>query len=289
MNENISSGAIKINWLHRLFHRYFKRISLVGDIGVDWNVGSPYRNIIGQVLIKNQGQNDSCSGQAGSYLLQILRLVFKNVTSMENLSAKSIYAPIAYPQGGTTVSSLMTQISAHGANLEATVPSYDAYGNPLSESMMEDRSWETDALREDAENRAGYTPVDVPKDIDSVAQAIAQHGAVIWEIQGQNNGTWTSAFPNPPSKNNPNPLWQHFMCAYDYGIINGQKYIFALQSMGNSWGVNGVQYFNEDYFNSGHIIDVFTFIPDQELAPNSNNYSIWSALVLYFKVKFGFI
>ena len=246
-------------------------------MGVDWN--KPL--ITFRLPIDNQTGNDSCSGQAGNKFLTLERM--SRGLPQERISAKSIYAPIAYPGGGTTVVALQKQIKLTGANLEASVPSYDAYGNPLSEYLMIEKSWMTPTNKADALTRAGYTLIDCGETIEDVAEAIRDYKAVIWEIQGQDNGTWMSANPTPPSTANPNEIWNHFMCAYDYGMLNGKKVIAAYQSMGEGWGDQGIQYFDEDYFNSGYLVDAFTFEYDGSIqVPVMPPKSQWSALDWFF-------
>lgn len=280
-------GAIPLNPIHRKIRKLVCKLrghKLAKGFGFDWNKGYDVRDTIGQITIKNQGVNNSCGGQSGSYFLEIQRRL-QNVNEGA-LSAKSIYSPISYVGGGTTVTALMTQLAAHGSTLETEVASYDIYGNPLSDILISEKSWETKTLLDSALTRAGYTPYDIPQDIETAAQTIQQYGALIWEIQGQNNGTWTSAYPTPPLKSNQNPLWNHFMCAIGAKMINGKKYIIALQSEGDSWGENGIQYFGEDYFNSGHIVDCFTFIYDTQLVPGSDNYSTWAEIARWFQIFF---
>jgi len=278
--KDFKGGAIKLHPLHRWWHKKFRRGRIGAALEVDWNKGYDVRNIIGDIKIKNQGSNYSCSGQAGSYFLEIQRRL-QNIKETP-CSAKSIYAPIAYSGGGTTVSSLMSQICAHGANLEASVPSYDAYGNPLPEYLMTEKSWMTPDTIEDAENRAGYIPIDCKETIDDVASTIQQCGACLWEIEGQNNGTWTSVMPQPPSKNNPNEIWRHFQCLIGFQLLNGEKTIISLQSEGEGWGNKGIQMFQSNYFDSGHIVDAFSFLYDPKVIPNSDNQSVWAWLWRWF-------
>lgn len=285
--EKIKFGARPINPLHRLLHRKFIRKPLpksIRGIGFDWNVGFDIRDTIGPLPIKNQGNNDSCSGQAGSEFLQIQRL--RQGIKEGEISAKSIYAPISYQGGGTTVTSLIQQICTKGANLESNVHSYDANGAPLSEAMMIEKSWVTPQTTADAFARAGYTPYDISEDIDEVATVISQWGAVIFEIAGQNGHTpgWTSPTPQPPSKNNPNPVWFHFMTGIGAKMIDGKKYIIAMQSEGPSWGDNGIQYISEDYFQSGFVIDAFTLIYNANLVPKADNHDLWAELLRWWKI-----
>lgn len=283
INMHNNPGAIPISRLHRFIHRTFARRPIARGTSFDWNKGYDVRDVIGPIKIKDQGENSSCGGQAASYALEIVRRL-KGINEGQ-VSAKSFYAPIAYTGGGTTVSALMTQFSTHGANLEASIPSVDAYGNPLSEIMMEDKSWMTDATIKDAITRAGFTPYDIGEDMEAVAETIRDYGFVIWEIQGQNGNIpdWRSPYPQPPSKNNSNPIWNHFMCAIGAKIINGKKYIIALQSEGMGWGDAGIQYFDENYFNSGHIIDCFSFVYDTQTVPALfDPFGIWQALKMFF-------
>ena len=274
--SDLKHGVIPLHPIH-LWVRKKLRPKLVRGMGVDWT--KPLSTF--RLPIDNQGENSSCSGQGGNKFLTTERT--SRGIPQERISAKSIYDPIAYPGGGTTVVALQNQIKLKGANLESAVPSYDALGNPLPEYLMVNKSSQTPALIADAETRAGYTLYDCGEDIESVAEAIRDYKAVIWEIQGQDNGTWTSSTPTPPSTRNPNPLWNHFMCAYDYGMLNGKKVIAAYQSMGENWGDKGVQYFGEDYFDSGYMIDCFTFVWNGNIyVPIKQPQSNWANLVDWF-------
>ncbi len=284
MNENNHGhGAIKINPLHRIVWRFVSRQRIgKSSIPFNWQQGYDVRDTIGQIQIKNQGVSDSCGGQAGSYFIEVQRRLQK--INEGAISAKSVYAPIAYPGGGTTVSALETQIAARGATLESTVPSYYPSGAPLDELQFEDRSWDTSAEVMPMQARAGYTPMDVTMDIDSIANAIQTYGAVLIEIDGQNNGTWQSAYPKPPENANNNPHWQHFMCLIGAKLINGVETLIALNSWGTEIGDNGVQYFLSDYVDYG-FIDCFTFVKDSQLQPIKQNNSVWSWLWCYFMGK----
>ena len=245
----------------------------------DWVTGFDVRNTIGSIQIKNQGQSSSCGGQAGSYFLEIQERL-RNLNEGA-ISAKSVYAPIAYPGGGTTVTSLYTQIGAHGGNLEVTVPSYDVYGAPLPEYMMTDTSWKTDVMDRDATKRAGYTPYDIAEDIETVAQTVQTHGAVFIEISGSNNGTWLSPIPSTIKFGE---LWYHYMLVIGARQFGSEKKLIALNSWGDKCGDKGVQYFGEEWFKTGRIIDAFTLIHDTQVIPiPSAKPTIWQALLLYFR------
>lgn len=294
MNENQLShrGAIKLTKFHRYLHRKLVRNKfpkVARGTGFDWTTGFDVRNKIGPIAIKNQGENDSCGGQAGSYFLEIQR----RLQGIEEgtISAKSVYGPIAYPGGGTTVIDLENQICKAGGNLESLVPSMDAYGNPLTESMMTETSWQTFSTLQEALKRSGYVPFDVEVNIDVVAQTIRDWGAVIMEIDGQNGHTpgWQSPYPVPPSKDNPNGIWSHFMILIGNLPVteDGKKYIIALQSEGVDWGMAGVQYISEDYFKSNYIIDTFTCCSDLKVNPIPTNTTPWAWAVRLFRLLRG--
>lgn len=279
-------GAVKLNKLHRKWNKLNRPKIARASLPFDWNKGYDVRDTIGPISIKNQGTSSSCSGQSGAYFLEIQeRLRFINEGA---LSAKSIYAPIAERGGGATVIGVMTQIGSAGATKEATVPSYFVTGEPLSESMFVEKSWVTDITTQDALTRAGYTPYDIGENIDTIAETVRDYGAVIWEIAGQNNGTWLSAFPKPPVKGGAD-IWYHFMCVIGAKMVNGQKSLIVLNSWGESVGDHGVQYFTQEYFDKKGIIDAFTFIYDTKLVPNSDNHSVWAEIARWFRLKWKLV
>lgn len=278
-------GAIPSNRLLAKIRHSSRRQLGKASAPYPWSVGYDVEQKVGLIPKKDQGSNDSCGGQAGSYFLEVQRRL-QGITEAE-CSAKSVYAPIAYPGGGTTVSDLQTQIAARGSNLETEVPSYDANGNPLPEPLITEKSWMTPALITSALKRAGYTPVSVSIDMDSIALAIQTYGGVIWEIQGQNNGTWLSVNPKPPSTANPNEIWAHFMCGKSAVEKNGVDKLGFFQSYGSNCGDQGVQYFTQDYIDSGYIVDCFTFVSDKNVIPVPTNLSLWAAVCDYFRRLWG--
>ncbi len=282
IEEGIRAGALPVSKLRRKLKK-LARPSVAKGFEFNWLEGYDVRNVIGPITIKNQADNFSCGGQSGAYFMEIQRRL-QGIKEGE-ISAKSIYSPIAYSGGGTTIDMLEKQVGGNGGNLEASVKSYDAYGNPLPEYLMIEKSWLTPHMSLDALNRAGYSPYDLKDDIDSVASAIKNYGAVIWQIQGQNNGTWASPYPKPPSKANKNEIWNHFMCCIGAKLVNGKKTIIALQSMGEMYGDKGIQYFQEDYFKSGSIVDAFTLVYGEYLVPDKNTF--WGQVIRWFRRRWG--
>lgn len=211
------------------------------SVPFDWSIGFDAEKHPSPT--KNQGTSGSCGGMAGSYLEVLTRFVFSE------RSARYIYSQIYYPGGGTTLRDILNLLVKKGSASEALVPSYQN-GNPPSEQFMEDRSANVagDASASSYE-ASGYAFV--APDIESYAQAIRDNGGAIMEIKGQNNGTWESAQPIPPS--NKTNLWAHFLVCTGAMIRNGKKVI----KVHNSWGdigERGYQYITEDYFRSGSIL-----------------------------------
>ncbi len=288
MEQNFGKGARSINPIHRKARKLFRK--KVGRATIfDWNKGYDVRDTIGTIAIKNQGVNNSCGGQSGSYFLEIQRRL-RNIHDGA-ISAKSVYAPIAFIGGGTTIPYLEDQISIRGAELEASISSYNAYGEPLTESMMIEQSWITPAIKQDMMTRAGYTPYDCADDIETVANAIQSYGCAIIEVKGQNNGTWLKPMPLPPV--GKNGIWHHFLCVIGAKMVDGKKCIIAL----NSWGTvqtnglpigdNGVQYISEDYFNANGVVDAFCLIPNQYITSLPSTMSRWQILLRFFRMKWG--
>lgn len=271
-----------------IIHRGWRKISrpTIGKGGFfDWEKGYDVRDKIGPIKIKDQGQSFSCAGQSAAYFLEIQRRL--QGINEGAISAKSIYAPIAAVGGGADLNSLVSQISFRGAELEAKVPSYDIDGLPLPEYLMTEKSWETPNVITDMLTRAGYTPYNVPTDIDSAASTIAAYGAVIFTIKGQNNGTWLNPVPMPPSKSNSNPYWYHYICGIGGKIVNEQKAIIDLQSWGEDTGDKGIQFLNEDYFKNKGILNVEAWIHDSQIAPLPDNHNIWAEILRWFRSQWG--
>lgn len=261
--ENKYGHGAKKGWLKTKLGRLTRSRIAKAGIPFDWETGFDIEKKIGVIATKNQAQASSCGGEAGSYFIGAVDAFLSAKPYIEQ-SAKSVYAPIFYPGGGTTVPALENQIAKNGSLDESILPSYYTNGS-TDESLMEDRSWMTSANLKLAMEKAGWTVKSVAIDIESIAEAIRDYGGVIWEIAGQNNGTWLSANPKPPV-NNKN-LWNHFMYSGAAVLQNSIKTIKSMQSWGPTIGEGGRQYFGEDYIDSGYIYDVFTFVKNPTPAP----------------------
>lgn len=286
------TGGIPSNFLTRKFRKYAHPKTGAGE-PFDWNKGYDVEQVIGKVTIKDQGTSFSCGGQAGAYFLEIQRRL--QGFNEGSISAKSLYSPIAYAEGGgTTVSQLQTQIGAKGGNLELNVPSYYPDGQPMMEIDMESTAWMTDEMIKDAVIRAGFLPIQVYNNIESMAQAIRDYGAIIIEIDAKNNGTWRSQYPSPPTPKrtfmqtiSPDPeVWTHFICS-KAARLTSWKQIDFYNSWGADTGTQGVQSLRQDYIDSGYIVECFTFVSDRKVYPLSTNTDVWSGVVKWFRSQWG--
>lgn len=217
--------------------------SEIGMVSVpfDWNAGFDIEQVIGRKIpVKDQGQTGSCGGQAWSYLGEVLEAIATN--SFEGRSAKFIYSQTFVPGGGSAGRDNSNIAVKQGFAREALLPSYEN-GMPPSEGFMERKQDITDAIRADASTFEAKSYANVHGDIESIVQAIRNCNGVIIGIRGENNGTWTTAFPQIPK----NPQWAHWLYAGKAKIINGKKYIGVINSWGTSVGEQGWQWIGEDY------------------------------------------
>lgn len=73
------------------------------------------------------------------------------------------------------------------------------------------------------------------------------------------------------------------MCIIGAKMINGQKTLIGLQSMGTNYGENGIQYFTQNYFDAKGIVDAFTFIYGKQIVPDKSNTSFWANVIRIFR------
>lgn len=282
--RQFGKGARLINPIRLAIHKMARPKIGKAVVPFDWEKGYDVREHIGPIKVKDQGGSSSCGGQAGAYFLEIQERL-RGLRGRDDgiMSAKSIYAPIAYMGGGTTVVALMTQLGSAGALFEPKLPSYYVDGvTPLSEAMFIEKSWMTDATDKEAIRHAGYTPYDIGENMEVIAQTIRDYGGAIWMIAGQDNGTWLSAYPKPPQKGG-GEIWHHFMILVGAKAVDGVKTIFAINSWGTDVGLGGEQRFQQDYFDAKGITDAFTFIHDGKPLPASSFSLIWRAIREWFR------
>lgn len=286
--EHFGKGARKLNPIKRKWRKLLRKKLGRASAPVDWSVPFDVEDKVGAQPNKNQGQSSSCSGQSGAYFVQTQELLRGN--QCPEISAKSIYSPIAHPGGGATVTDLISQVGSMGANLESKVHSYYVDGSPLSEADYIEKSWQTPSASADAVMRAGYTPYDISDNMEDIARAVRDYGGAFVELAGQNGNDpgWLSDTPLPPQKSNTSEKWYHFLWIKGYCTRNGEKCLIVRNSWGSNIGLNGVQFLTEDYVP--YFEDAFTMIPDSRPLPKGNYSPIWLAIRdwfvrLQFKLK----
>jgi len=224
----------------------------------DWSVGYDVEKEISKVIgqpyktkVKDQNGSGSCGGQTGSYYMGWLEAIQNKTFS--NKSAKDIYSQIYYPQGGVAPRDLVAFLTSKGVCREVIIPSYDN-GKAPSENFMREKK-QTPESKADALNAKALKYATVKLDIDTIAQAIRDNYGCVITLGGQDNGTWLSAFPKPPVKE----VWGHYMAFGRAKMINGKKYLGAIQSWGEDVGDKkdiGWQWFGEEWIK--HFSNCYT-------------------------------
>jgi hypothetical protein len=87
----------------------------------------------------------------------------------------------------------------------------------------------------------------VQRSLDSIGQAVRDHGRVHIGIYGENNGTWLAAFPTAPTEAPNGTMWCHFLIVVGVMMIKGTKYMKVKNSWGDDTGENGYQYLDASY------------------------------------------
>ena len=230
--------------------------------------------------VKNQFGAGMCGGELLSQLLAIYRTVILGLPYQE-LSEISIYSPRCIKGGGMYLSDLILCANFGGATLFSEVPT----PTNCTEAQAENTGWETDTLLRECASRTVLDVLSVSIDIDSIAQAIRDYGAVGFLLGGSNNGTWDSVYPQPPLAG-ATPEWFHFMCSTpNIPVPVGVKNVPVFQSWGSQVGNNGVQSFGENYINSGFIYDCFTVT--KHLFNTDLKFGMVSDEVKYLHIKLG--
>lgn len=246
----------------------------------DWSTGYDIESVIERVIpSKNQGVSGSCGGQAVSYYTSVLKAVIGGTFAEK--SAKFIYAPVAQPGGGSYGGDLMNRVKNVGSSSEVTCPSYQD-GNPPTEAFMEDTSSITNnAITDAASTKSiGYSFI-IDFDIDTLAQAVRDNYGIIIAVIGENNGTWLSAFPQPPKTQQ----WAHWLYVGKVKMINGKKYLGVKNSWGDNVGELGWQWIGEDYVQAGVELGMVMTIGVQPYMFNYNLYLGMTDSSVYFLQK----
>ena len=251
--SNFNPGGI----IDRVDNRDYQLNEIVGagaTLPFDWTVPYDVEAEMSKVLsfpnfkltVKDQGGSYSCGGQAWAYLAEILEAI--NTVGYEPRSAKYVYSQTYQIGGGSTGRDNANIYVNQGVSRESMLASYDR-GLPPSEAFITRSADITDAIRVNATLDKSSIYAQVPIDINVIAKTIRDNYCVILGVDGQNNGTWVSEFPAPPTTTE----WRHWVCAIKAKMVNGVKHIGFINSWGTTVGVNGIQWLAESYFTSGHI------------------------------------
>lgn len=246
------------------------------DIGTavlpyDWDQNYDVRKELRSILnnpsfnmpVKDQDGSGSCGGQATASYNAVIEAVATK--SYEEESAKFVIAQTFIVDADGKMLGSFGRDNANlavkqGVAREAVCPSYNN-GMPPTDAFMNRLDDITEAAREDAKANKSKSYAFVDPNVDSYAQAISINHGILATIGGENNGTWLSTFPKPPTYRQ----WGHFMYFGSPEIIGGKKGIWGIQSWGKNVGDNGWQWFGEDYFLSGFIYQGITLFRDDSV------------------------
>lgn len=214
-----------------------------GEETFDFNIE---KKIGKKITVKDQNGSSSCGGQAWSYYGEVLETIATG--SYETRSARWIYAHTAVPGGGSRGKDNCDFVIKNGFVQEVHAPSYEGKKPPKEPFMLSVPKLSKDAI-EDKEVSRALSYLKVPSDFYSVAAAIREHNGCILSVSGEDNSTWRTAYPKPPTKR----MWGHWLYAGKLKVENGKKYIGVLNSWGTKTGEKGWQWIGEDYFDTGFI------------------------------------
>jgi len=211
--------------------------------------------VIGSKLVpKDQNGSGSCGGQAFAYYGEVLETIATK--SYEPRSARWPYSHVFAPGGGSMGKPLADFLIKNGWALEADATSYEN-GKPPSEKFMQTKPVLSKEAIANAEVTKAASYLQVKADIDIIAKAIEDNNGCCVALYGEDNGTWRSSYPKPPTKQ----TWAHWLYFGKTKMINGKKYIGCINSWGNV-GKDGWQWISEDYFVNGNVWYGFTLAWD---------------------------
>lgn len=218
-----------------------------GAAPFDWSKGYDIEATLGvKMPVKDQDGSGSCGGQAWAYYMAAIEAAA--TSTYEERSAKFIYSQTYVPPAGSNGRDNCNVCIKQGSAREAVLTSYNN-DQPPTEAFMERAQDITDAVRYDASSAKALNYANVVPNIDLIAQAVRDNYGVVIGLTGSNNGTWGSAFPQPPINTTTDQRWYHWLYVGKAKVINGKKFIGVLNSWGTAVGEQGWQWISEDYFN----------------------------------------
>ena len=226
------------------------------SIPFDWDKGFDIEQKVGIMPVKDQGQTSACGGFAWASLFYVI-----DEKNREEMSEKFIYAHTHVGNGGSAGRTNCELCRTKGVSSKALCP----LPSPLTEQAITFLGdIKEEAFKYALDNKIKYY-ARVNSNIEEVAHAIRDNGGVVLGIHGQNNGTWRTKFPLPPTSSD---VWAHWVYAGKAKLINGKKYIGFLNSWGNEIGEKGWQYIGEEYFNAKWgFFENWTMTYDPQIVP----------------------
>lgn len=234
----------------------------------DWDKGYDIEEELRTVLsdpnfnlpVNDQGHSSSCGGQASSKKGGVVSALARK--EYVEKSSKYPYAQVFVPPGGSYGRDLCNIAINQGWGTEEDTESYEN-DLPPTEPFMQSKQDITQQAMKNAGKDKAFAYLDVPINFESIAHAIKETKGVILGIEGQNNGTWRTKFPKPPTKTE----WRHWVYAGKAKKINGKKYIGFINSWGQDTGEDGWQYIGEEYILN--LFNVWTMIYGAEVPATS--------------------
>lgn len=196
----------------------------------------------GELVTKDQNGSYSCGGQAWAYYGEVLERIATQ--SDEPRSAKWIYSHTNEKGGGSYGRTNCDFVIKQGWVRESLVSSYD-HGKPPAESFMIEPVPVTSDIQADAEVDKALSYLHVNPTFVDIANAVYENNGCVILISGQDNGTWRSKFPHPPTQEE----WRHFLYVGKVKKIENVWYIGVKNSWGDV-GENGWQYLSAEYINN---------------------------------------
>jgi len=236
--------------------------------------------------IKNQGQSSSCTGQGLGYYLEVLNFI--ETGKYIEISPRDIYAYISLGSGqGAYLRDALKLSCERGVGTEELVPCYHKikmdYGevrNPYSEAEYLVKPVETKelkAIREALQSKEYRTITGFQDLMNRMAWEMLLGFGTYFGVDGVNNGTWTSEYPQPP-KEGQQVQWKHALFGGKCGLDKDKKpFISPINSWGNI-GVNGWQKLKQNYF------DVFGVFTPWTLIDKNNNWNNMSTIKTNVKI-----
>ena len=233
-------------------YKYKDAVIALGIVPFDWDKGYDIEENLGiKLTIKDQDGSGSCGGQAWGYYGQSLD------PDQDEKSAKFIYSQTFIPPAGSDGRTNCQLVIDKGWGTEKLTSSYEN-SQPPSEKFMQRKEDITSQAFSQALTDKALSYANVGSDINLIAQAVRENKGCVIGLTGKNNGTWSSAFPLPPSKVD-NTCWNHWLYVGKAKVINGKKYLGVCNSWGNI-GQKGWQWIPEEYVKYPFVWSCWTLV-----------------------------